>query len=59
MKYEHHNMIEYGLLRVAVIRGSVKDFQGAVIPGACVGIFSETDQKPNGGKPILREESGA
>ena len=45
MKYEHHNMIDYGPLRVSVIRGSVMDFQGVAVPNACVGIFSDTDQK--------------
>jgi hypothetical protein len=28
-----------------VIRWSAKDFQGFVVPNACVGVFSETDHK--------------
>ena len=45
MRCERHNMIDYGPLRVSVIRGSAMDFQGVAVPNACVGIFSDTDQK--------------
>ncbi len=43
MKYEHHNMIDYGPLRISAVRGIAKDFQGFAASDACVGIFSETD----------------
>ena len=45
MKYEHRNMIDYGPLRISVIRGSANDIQGFVVPNACVGVFSEMDHK--------------
>jgi len=44
MQYEHHNMVDYGPLRISIARGVTKDFQGFVVPHACVGIFSETNQ---------------
>jgi hypothetical protein len=45
MKYEHHNMIDYGPLRISIVQGIAKDIQGFVIPDACVGVFSEADFK--------------
>jgi hypothetical protein len=45
MTYENRNQIDYGPLKVAGIRGTVQDWTGVPIPKACVGVFTEADQK--------------
>ena len=45
LKYENHNMVDYGPLRISAVRGIVKDPLGVVIPDGCVGVFSESDHK--------------
>ncbi len=45
MKYERHNMVDYGPLRISIIQGIANDVQGCAIPHACVGVFSEADFK--------------
>jgi hypothetical protein len=43
--YENRNQTDYGPLRVASVRGVVKDPQGVSIPKACIGVFSEAAHK--------------
>jgi hypothetical protein len=43
--YEDRNQVDYGPLRVQRIRGTAVDFNGVVIPGACILLFSESDHK--------------
>jgi hypothetical protein len=43
--YEDRNQVDYGPLRVQRIGGTVVDFDGGVIPGACILIFSESDHR--------------
>jgi hypothetical protein len=45
MRYEHHNQIDPPPRRVDFVSGIVKDIQGFEVRGACVGIFSEAEQK--------------
>lgn len=45
MEYEHHNLIDYGPLRVMAVTGTVKIFDGYPARGACVGLFAESKQK--------------
>jgi hypothetical protein len=45
MRYEHHNQIDPPPRHVGLVSGIVKDFQGFEVRGACVGIFSEAEQK--------------
>ena len=40
MTYENSNQVDYGPLKVATIRGTAKDPQGVLIPGACIGVFT-------------------
>jgi Carboxypeptidase regulatory-like domain len=41
MAYENRNQVDYGPLQLGGVRGIVQDFQGADIPKACVGIFTD------------------
>jgi Carboxypeptidase regulatory-like domain len=43
--YENRNQTDYGPLRVASVRGVVKDPQGVSIPKACVSVFTEAAHK--------------
>jgi hypothetical protein len=43
--YEDRNQVDYGPFRVQRISGSVVDFDGGVIPGACILMFSESGHK--------------
>jgi protocatechuate 3,4-dioxygenase beta subunit len=43
--YENHNQIDYGPLTVQNVNGTASDPSGTQIPGACIAIFSEKDQK--------------
>jgi Carboxypeptidase regulatory-like domain len=45
LSYENRNQTDYGPLRVAAVRGVVKDAQGVPIPKACVGVFTEAGHK--------------
>lgn len=45
LSYQDRNQTDYGPLRVAAVQGNAKDSQGAAIPEACVGVFTETDHK--------------
>lgn len=45
LAYENRNQIDYGPLRVAVVRGTAKDAEDVAIPKVCVGVFKETDHK--------------
>jgi protocatechuate 3,4-dioxygenase beta subunit len=43
--YENHNQIDYDPLTVQKVNGTASDPSGTQIPGACIAIFSEKDQK--------------
>ena len=43
--YQNHNQIEYGPLLVRAVAGRVIDRQSAVVPGACLTVFSEIGHK--------------
>jgi hypothetical protein len=45
MTYENRNQIDYGPLRVGVIKGIAVDSQRVTIPKICVGVFTEAEHK--------------
>lgn len=45
MKYEHHNMVDYGPLRISNLWGTTKDADGFTVPNACIGVFNESDHR--------------
>jgi hypothetical protein len=45
MEYEHRNQSDYGPLRVTSVRGTVKVLDGLPAYRACVGVFTESNQK--------------
>ena len=67
MRYEHHNQIDPPPRHVGSVSGIVKDFQGFEVRGACIGIFSDAEQKllvsteadDKGGFAISRLQPGA
>jgi hypothetical protein len=45
LEYQDQNQVDYGPLKVRRVEGSARDMQSTPVPGTCIGIFTEPDNR--------------
>jgi len=45
MQYEHETQIDNVPYRIRQVKGTARDWEGDVVPGLCIGVFTEAEHK--------------